>query len=70
MVVPAFAETMRKIGANKGKVLERADIEKILFDAVASSVASEKRITLWLQNWTSEIFDVPADYSLDLVKIF
>lgn len=70
MVVPAFAETMRKIGANKGKVLERADIEKILFDAVAISIASEKKITLWLQNWTSEIFDVPADYSLDWSEYF
>ena len=69
-VVPAFAETMRKIGASKGLVLERAEIEKILFDAVASSIASEKKITLWLQNWTSEIFDVPADYSLDWSESF
>jgi SMODS-associated and fused to various effectors sensor domain/Cap4 dsDNA endonuclease len=70
MVVPAFAETMRQIGANKGKVLARADIEKILFDAVASSIASEKKITLWLQNWTSETFDVPADYSIDWSECF
>jgi hypothetical protein len=69
-VVPAFAETMRQIGANKGKVLDRASIEKILFDAVASSIASEKKITLWLQNWTSETFDVPADYSIDWSEYF
>ncbi|ADV83697.1 dsDNA nuclease domain-containing protein [Terriglobus saanensis] len=70
MVAPAFAETMRKIGASKGKVLERTDIEKILFEAVTSSIASEEKITLWLQNWTSENFEVPADYSIDWSEYF
>jgi SMODS-associated and fused to various effectors sensor domain len=32
---------------------------------VASGIASEKKMTLWLQNWTSEIFDPAADYALD-----
>ena len=70
MVVPAFAETMREIGASKGNTLSRSDMEKILHDAVTSSIASEKKITLWLQNWTSETFDVPADYSLDWSEYF
>lgn len=65
MVQPAFAEIMRAIGASKGKVLERAEIEKLLRAAVAAGIAGEKKITLWLQNWTSESFDAPADYSLD-----
>jgi len=65
MVLPAFAETMRMIGARKGNVIDRGDMEKILQDAVRASIASEKKITLWLQNWTSEIFDPPADYALD-----
>jgi hypothetical protein len=65
MVLPAFAETMRMIGARKGNVIDRADMEKVLKNAVRASIASEKKITLWLQNWTSETFDVPADYSLD-----
>jgi len=65
MVLPAFAETMRTIGARKGNVIDRADMEKILQDAVRASIASEKKITLWLQNWTCETFDAPADYSLD-----
>lgn len=65
MVLPAFAETMRMIGARKGNVIDRTDMEKILQDAVRATIASEKKITLWLQNWTSETFDVPADYSLD-----
>ena len=65
MVLPAFAETMRMIGARKGNVIDRADMEKILQDAVRATIASEKKITLWLQNWTSETFDVAADYSLD-----
>lgn len=65
MVQPAFAEIMRAIGASKGNVLERAEIEKLLRAAVAAGVAGEKKITLWLQNWTSESFDPPADYVLD-----
>jgi hypothetical protein len=65
MVLPAFAETMRMIGARKGNVIDRADLEKILQDAVRASVASEKKVTFLLQNWTSEKFDVAADYSLD-----
>lgn len=65
MVLPAFSETMRMIGARKGNVIDRADMEKILQDAVRTGIASEKKLTLWLQNWTSETFDVPADYSLD-----
>ena len=65
MVLPAFAETLRMIGARKGSVIERAEIEKVLRDAVAAGIAGEKKITLWLQNWTSETFDVPADYVLD-----
>ena len=70
MIVPAFAETMRAIGAHKGNTLNRSDMEKILHDAVTSSIASEKKITLWLQNWTTETFDVPADYSLDWSEYF
>ena len=65
MVLPAFAEIMREIGARKGNVIERAEIEKLLQAAVAAGIAGEKKITLWLQNWTSESFDPPADYALD-----
>jgi hypothetical protein len=65
MVQPAFAEIMRGIGAKKGVVFERAEIETLLRAAVAAGIAGEKKITLWLQNWTSESFDPPADYSLD-----
>ena len=65
MVQPAFAEIMREIGARKGNVIDRAEIEKLLEAAVAAGIAGEKKITLWLQNWTSESFDAPADYALD-----
>jgi hypothetical protein len=70
MVQPAFAEMMRAITARKGAVLERADIEGLLRDAVKAGIAAEKKITLWLQNWTSETFDVDADYSLDWSSFF
>jgi hypothetical protein len=65
MVRPAFAEIMREIAARKGNVIDRAEIEKLLQAAVAAGIAGEKKITLWLQNWTSESFDPPADYALD-----
>jgi glutaredoxin 2 len=65
MVQPAFAEMMRTIGAKKGVVLERAEIEALLRAAVVAGIASEKKITVWLQNWTNETFDPPPDYSLD-----
>ena len=65
MVQPAFAEIMRAIGASKGNVLERAEIEKLLKASVAAGIAGEKKITVWLQNWTSESFDPSADYALD-----
>jgi len=65
MVQPAFAEIMRAIEAKKGVVLERSEIEALLRAAVAAGIAGEQKITLQLQNWTSESFDVPADYALD-----
>jgi hypothetical protein len=65
MVQPAFAEIMRAIAAKKGVTLSRADIETLLRASVAAGIAGEKKITLWLQNWTSEVFDPPADYALD-----
>ncbi len=65
MVQPAFAEIMREIGARKGNVIERAEIEKLLHAAVEAGIAGERKITLWVQNWTSESFDPPADYVLD-----
>ena len=70
MVQPAFAEIMRAIGAKKGVVLERSEIETLLQAAVAAGIAGEKKITLWLQNWTSESFDPPADYALDWSSTF
>lgn len=70
MVRPAFAEILREIGARKGKVIERAEIESFLQKAVASGIAAEKKITLWLQNWTKEVFDPPADYALDWSHFF
>lgn len=65
MVQPAFAEIMRAIGAKKGVVLERNEIEALLRAAVVAGIAGEQKITLWLQNWTRESFDFPADYALD-----
>lgn len=65
MVQPAFAEVMRAIGSKKGIVLERAEIEALLQAAVTAGIAGEKKITLWVQNWTSERFEPSADYELD-----
>jgi hypothetical protein len=70
MVLPAFAEILREIGARKGKAIARTEIESLLRAAVASGIAAEKKITLWLQNWTNELFDPPADYALDWSSLF
>lgn len=64
-VQPAFAELLKAIQGRKGAVLQRSDVEQILRSAVISAGTCEKSITLWVQNWTSERFDLPADYVLD-----
>jgi len=56
---------MRTIGASKGIVLERTMIETVLRAAVVSDNTAERKITIWIQNWTNESFEPPADYSLD-----
>jgi len=70
MVQPAFAEMLRAIHGKKGAVLERSDVEQILRAAVATVSTGEKTITVWLQNWTQEKFDLPADYALDWSQHF
>ena len=65
MVQPAFAELLRALEARRGNILARSDIEQLLRSTVAAAAPGEKSITLWVQNWTSETFDVPADYALD-----
>ena len=70
MVQPAFAELLRALEGRRGAVLQRADVEQILRVAVAAVTAAEKSITLWVQNWTRETFDLPADYALDWSQHF
>lgn len=70
MVQPAFAELIRAIGANKGKVLDRDFFDKALKQHVLADLATEKQVTLRVHNWTSETFDAPADYTLDWSKHF
>jgi hypothetical protein len=65
MVQPAYAEMMRHVSASKGVVLDRTSIEGFLRAAVLSNLSAEASVTLWLQNWTKESFDPPADYELD-----
>lgn len=70
MVQPAFAELLRGIEAKRGNILGRSDIEQILRSAIAAVTPDEKSVTVWVQNWTSETFDAPADYALDWSKYF
>jgi hypothetical protein len=70
MVQPAYAEMLRHVSASKGVVLDRSSIEGFLRAAVLSSLSSEASVTLWLQNWTKEAFDPPADYELDWARHF
>lgn len=54
----------RRPGRTK-TVFGRADIEDVLRRSIVSVGSSERAITLWVQNWTGETFDIPADYVLD-----
>ena len=64
-VEPAFAELLRSVDAKRGAVFGRADIEDALRKSIASVGRQERAVALWVQNWTSETFDIPADYVLD-----
>ena len=70
MVQPAFAVLLHMLQGKRGRVLDRAEVEQTLRTAVISGSADEKSITVWAQNWTREIFDVPADYTIDWSKHF
>lgn len=63
-VQPVFAELLRAIQGKKGAVLERADVDEIIRAAMVLGGA-EKGITIWVQNWTKETFDLSADYEVD-----
>ena len=65
MVQPAFAAITKAIASNRGVTLERATIDGILRAAILITLAPEMGITLWVQNWTQEAFEPPADYVLD-----
>ena len=69
-VQPAFAELLRSVDAKRGAVFGRADIEDVLRRSIVSVGSTERAITLWVQNWTSEMFDIPADYVLDWSQEF
>ncbi len=69
-VQPAFAQLLRALQDKRGQVLGRADIDQILRAAVAAAVPGEKRLTLWMQNWTRETFDVAADYTIEWSQHF
>lgn len=69
-VEPAFAELLRTVDAKRGAVFGRGDIEEVLRKSIVSVGSTERAITLWVQNWTSETFDIPADYVLDWSQEF
>jgi hypothetical protein len=64
-VQPAFAELLRAIQGKRGSTIDRADLAQLVRAAVANGIAPEKGVTIWLQNWTKEKFDPPADYEVD-----
>ena len=70
MVQPAYAEMLRHVSASKGVVLDRTSIEGFLRAAIVPSLSAEESVTVWLQNWTKESFDPPADYELDWSEHF
>lgn len=69
-VEPAFAALLRSVDAKRGAVLGRAEIEEVLRTSIVPVGSTEGAITLWLQNWTTETFELPADYEIDWSKDF
>lgn len=65
MVQPAFSEVFRTINASKGSVLHRTALESVLRSSVLADNTPEKSVTVWIQNWTKEVFEPPADFQLD-----
>jgi hypothetical protein len=70
MVQPAFGKLRLAIDAKRGAVLERKEIEALLQSSIGSAVLSEPSITVYIHNWTKEIFDLPAEYELDWTSYF
>jgi hypothetical protein len=64
-VEPAFAELFRSVEAKRGATIERSEIEQVLRKSIAVIARIDKSICLWVQNWTKESFDIPADYVVD-----
>ena len=70
MVQPAYAELLRRVGASKGIVMDKAAIEAVLRSAVLADLSQEASVTVWVHNWTKETFEPPADYELDWTASF
>ncbi len=59
MVQPAYAELVRRVGASKGIVMDKAAIEAVLRSAVLADLSQEASVTVWIHNWTKETFEPP-----------
>lgn len=70
MVIPAFGELARALSKHRGKVLDREAIDDILRRAVLAGPIGRPSVTLWVHNWTREMFDIPADYTIDWSERF
>jgi hypothetical protein len=70
MVQPAFAKLRLAIDAKRGAVLERKEIEALLQASIGSAVLTDPAVTIYIHNWTKEVFDLPVDYELDWTSHF
>ena len=69
-VQPAFAALLRALEGRRGQVLSRHDVEQLLRAAVSEAAHPEEAIAIWLHNWTREVFDTPANYTVDWSEHF
>ena len=53
LVLERGGELLRAIEGRRGAVLQRADVEKILREAITAT-AADRAVTIWIQNWTKE----------------
>ena len=65
-LLPAYAEFLRLVSSNRGKVVERRLMEHTIAASVRRSAGKENgAIHLDVHNWTRESFEPKADYELD-----
>jgi hypothetical protein len=66
----AFSAILRKLGAERGRPIDRRVFEGTIADALASKSGKPDAILLDVHNWTSEVYAPAANHVLDWSEYF